>query len=240
MSETSPLSRPAAVLWDMDGTLIDSEVLWLDAELAMLSRYDIELTQELRDQMVGSGLRAAADIFRELGVQMTVAEIIAEWQDAVIAGLLASAPVWRPGAIELLASLNAVGIPSALVTMSLRTIADAVVAMLPSGSFVAIVGGDEVVMEKPHPEAYLRGAVLLGVPIEHCLAIEDSPAGLRSAHASGAVAIGVPNHVDLAQAPSHELWQTLAGVGADTLAERFMHLRGSALEKTHHLTEVLQ
>lgn len=240
MSETSSFSHPAAVLWDMDGTLIDSELVWLEVESAMLSRYGIELTQQLQDQLVGSGLRAAAGVFQDLGVPMTVTEIIAEWQDGVIAGLLANEPVWRPGAIELLASLQTAGIPSALVTMSLRPIADAVVAMLPVGSFAAIIGGDEVAREKPDPDPYLRGAALLGVPIERCLVIEDSPTGLRSAYASGAVSIGVPNHVDLDQAPKHELWPTLAGIDADALAARFIQLRGSAPEKTHYLTEVSQ
>jgi HAD superfamily hydrolase (TIGR01509 family) len=211
----------------MDGTLIDSEDVWLEAELAMLARYDITLSQEVQDQLVGSGLRAAAAVFQELGVTMTIPEIIAEWRDAVISGLLASEPKWRPGALELLASLKAAGIPSALVTMSVRPIADAVVALLPQGSFAAIVAGDEVDREKPDPEPYLRGAAALGVPIEQCLAIEDSPTGLRSAYAAGAVAIGVPNHVDLTQAPKHALWPTLLGFDAAALTAHFSELRRS-------------
>ncbi|UOQ61015.1 HAD family phosphatase [Leucobacter rhizosphaerae] len=216
---------PSAVLWDMDGTVIDSEPLWLAAELTMLSRYGIELTDDTRDRIVGSGLRAAAALFQELGVPMSSDDIIAEWTAAVIAGLHAGEPAWRPGALELLASLRAAGIPSALVTMAFREIADAVVELLPPGTFVTIVAGDEVAHEKPHPDPYLRGAAAVGVPVERCVAIEDSPTGLRSAHAAGAVAIGVPNLVDLTTAPSHELWPTLAGVDATRLAERFRSLR---------------
>ncbi|QIK64616.1 HAD family phosphatase [Leucobacter viscericola] len=212
----------------MDGTLIDSEPLWLEAELVMLARYDIELTDEVKHWLVGSGLRAAAARFQELGVPMSSDEIIAEWRDAVIAGLLKGEPAWRPGAVELLASLETAGIPSALVTMAVRPIADAVVGMLPAGSFKAIIGGDEVAKEKPDPDPYLRGAAMLGVPIEHCVAIEDSPTGLRSAHAAGAVAIGVPNLIDLSQAPSHALWPTLAGIDATILSQRFTQLRGDA------------
>ena len=215
----------AAVLWDMDGTLIDSEPLWLAAEVAMLSRYGIELTEATRDQIVGSGLRAAAALFQDLGVPMTADDIIAEWADAVIAGLQEDGPEWRPGALELLGSLRDAGIPSALVTMAFRSIADAVVALLPEGSFAAIVAGDEVEREKPDPDPYFRGAAALGVPIERCLAIEDSPTGLRSAFSSGAVAIGVPNLVDLSETPKHELWSTLTGVDAARLAERFRSLR---------------
>ena len=216
---------PSAVLWDMDGTLIDSEPLWLAAEVAMRSRVGIELTDATRDQLVGSGLQAAAALFQDLGVPMSADDIIAEWADAVIAGLHAAGPEWRPGALELLASLRDAGIPSALVTMAFRRIADAVVALLPEGTFAAIVAGDEVEREKPDPDPYFRGAAALGVPIERCLVIEDSPTGLRSAFSSGAVAIGVPNLVDLSGVPAHELWPTLARVDAARLAERFRSLR---------------
>ena len=229
---SAPLAppAPAAVLWDMDGTLIDSEPLWLATELRMLERYGIVMSDELREGMVGSGLRAAARRFQELGVPLGIDEIIGEWTEGVIAGLRAAEPAWRPGAVELLRSLGEAGIPSALVTMAVRPIADAVVGMLPAGSFAGVVAGDEVAHEKPHPDPYLRGARLLGVRIEDCLAIEDSVTGLRSAHASGAVAIGVPNLMPLEAAPAHELWPTLAGTGADRLAERFGRLRGARTE----------
>ncbi|WP_237465434.1 HAD family hydrolase [Leucobacter luti] len=219
---------PAAVLWDMDGTLIDSEPLWLATELEMLRRYDIELTDEVRDGLVGSGLRSAARVFQGLGVPLSVDEIIAEWTAGVIAGLRSTTPAWRPGALELLGSLRDAGIPSCLVTMAVREIADAVLALLPEGlEFAGVLGGDEVQREKPDPEPYLRGAELIGVPITECLALEDSVNGLRSAAASGAVAIGVPNLLSLDGVPSHELWPTLAGVDAARLSERFRFHTGT-------------
>ena len=230
LSERTADARPAAVLWDMDGTLIDSEPLWLESELAMLGRYGIELTPEVRNSLIGSGLRAAAQRFRELGVPMEVDEIIEEWKSGVIAGLAASAPLWRPGAVELLHSLRDAGIPCALVTMAVREIADAVVALLPEGLFARVVGGDEVAHEKPHPDPYLRGAQLLGVDIAECVALEDSVTGLRSAHASGAIAFGIPNLLDLAEAPAHEIWPSLDGVDAAALSERYAALRGEAAQ----------
>ena len=227
LSERTPDARPAAVLWDMDGTLIDSEPLWLDAELSMLGRYGIELTSEISDSLVGSGLRAAASRFQELGVPLGIDEIISEWTTKVIAGLAESAPLWRPGAVELLQSLRAAGIPSALVTMAVREIADAVVALLPGELFVAVLGGDEVEHEKPHADPYLRGANLIGVEITECVALEDSITGVHSAHAAGAIAIGIPNLLDLSNAPAHEIWPTLEGVDADRLTARYLALRGA-------------
>lgn len=225
LSERTPATRPAAVLWDMDGTLIDSEPLWLEAETGMLDRYGIEFTDEIRDALVGSGLQAAARRFQALGVPLSTDEIISEWTTSVVAGLSSSEPLWRPGAVELLHSLRDAGIPSALVTMAVREIADAVVAMLPEGLFVDIIGGDEVAHEKPHPDPYVRGAALVGVDISDCLALEDSVTGVTSAEASGAVAIGIPNLLDLSTSPAHEIWPTLSGIDAEALSARFAELR---------------
>lgn len=219
----------SAVLWDMDGTLIDSEPMWLEAEQAMLRRYGIEMSPETSQLMVGSGLWDAAEHFRELGVPMSADDIVAEWVAHVGESFDRGGVVWRPGARELLASLSAAGVRNALVTMSVRSLAERLVALLPEGTFSAVVAGDEVVNAKPHPEPYLRGAEALGVPIESCIAIEDSTTGLRSAAASGAVAIGVPNLVDLTQVASHALWPTLAGLDAAQLRTRFAELRASEL-----------
>ena len=222
-----------AVLWDMDGTLIDTEPLWLQAETAMLRRYGLELNQELRDNLIGSGLVAAAEIFQRIGVPMETDEIIAEWAQGVSARLKGAQPDWRPGAVELLASLKEAQIPCALVTMSVRSLADQVVDLLPEGTFSAIVAGDEVEHEKPHPDPYLRGAAALDVNISHCVAFEDSPTGLRSASASGAVAIGIPNLLPLSSAPADDLWPTLAGHTAITLKEQFRRLAGQRAVTSH-------
>lgn len=214
-----------AVLWDMDGTLIDSEPLWLEAETAMLSRYGIALTDDVREQLVGCGLRTGAEMFRSLGVPLEVDTIIDEWIDAVIDGLNRSGPSWRPGALQTLRSLADAGVPCVLVTMSVRRLAEHVVGLLPFTAFEAILPGDEVAHEKPHPEPYLRGAEAVGVDIAECLALEDSRTGLRSAAASGAVAIGVPHEVDLDDVDAHALWPTLDGVDARTIRAEFARLR---------------
>lgn len=221
-----PRLELSAVLWDLDGTIIDSEPLWLAAEQAMLDRFGIPLTAETRDRLVGTGLWEAAEQFRQMGVEMSADDIVAEWVAGVARGFDRLAPAWRPGAPELLHSLRDAGIPCALVTMSVRSLAEQVVRELPTGVFSAIVAGDEVAHAKPHPDPYLRAAAALGVPIEQCLAIEDSPTGLRSASASGAIAIGVPNLVPLDEAPAHALWPSLAGVEAGRVRAAFASLRG--------------
>nr|WP_279550597.1 HAD family phosphatase [Leucobacter weissii] len=212
-------------MWDMDGTLIDSEPLWLEAELEMLRRYGVEMTPDTHRRLIGSGLWEAAEHFRELGVPLSADDIVAEWVRGVSEGAAQQGLSWRPGARELLASLAAHGITSVLVTMSVRSFAEQVTSELPANSFAAIVAGDEVRHPKPHPEPYLLGARAAGAPIERCLAIEDSPTGLRAAVASGAVAIGVPNLIGLEGERAHGIWDSLLGVDAAGLRDRFSALR---------------
>lgn len=221
-----PRNELAAVLWDMDGTIIDSEPLWLGAEQAMLERFGVPLTAEARDRLVGTGLWDAARQFQAMGVAMSADSIVAEWVESVSQGLAEVEPAWRPGARELLLSLSEAGLPCALVTMSVRSLAEQVIAKLPPGLFDVIIAGDEVTHAKPHPEPYLRAAAALGTRIEDCLVIEDSPTGLRSAAAAGAIAIGVPNLVPLDAAPAHALWSTLSGIDAAQLSAEFRAHRG--------------
>lgn len=217
--------RPCAALWDMDGTLVDSEPLWLEIENEMLGRYGLGMSEELREAMIGTGLTEGAQRFQEFGVPLSVDEIIDEWKRGVAALIRANAPAWRPGAVELLESLGEAGIPCVLVTMSVREIADATLEMLPRGLFTAVIAGDEVEFEKPHPDPYLRGAAVLGVDIAECIAFEDSRTGLAAAHGSGAVTIGIPHQQPLDDAASHELWPSFEGVDAHRVIERFRALR---------------
>lgn len=218
MANDLPAAQLGAVLWDMDGTVIDTEPLWLRAEHAMLARYGIAMTDSVSDALVGTGLRAGAELFQSLGVPMSVDAIVAEWVRGVAQAMDETPPAWRPGAIELLESLRHASIPCVLVTMSVRELAEQVVTKLPEATFSGIIAGDEVEFEKPHPEPYLRGAASVGVPIQNCLAIEDSLPGLTSAAASGAVAVGVPHLVPLDAAPAHVRIPTLEGLtSADVL-----------------------
>lgn len=214
MTTVTDPALPAAALWDMDGTIIDSEPLWIRAEFAMLDRYGLAFPDGLETQLVGIGLTAAATLFQDLGVPLTVDEIITEWSDALIVGLANERPRWMPGSLELLAEFRGLAVPNVLVTMSVRRIADAVVALLPEGTFAAIIAGDEVEHEKPHPDPYLRGAAAVGVSASDCIAFEDSRPGAAAALASGAVVIATPGLVPLAPDAAHEVLGSLAGVDA--------------------------
>ena len=109
---------------------------------------------------------------------------------------------WRPGAVELLTACNEAGLPTALVTMSYDRFADAVVKALPRGRFDVVVTGESVDKGKPHPDAYLMAADLLGVTPAATVAIEDSPTGAASAEAAGCRVVVVPNHVEVPLTPA--------------------------------------
>ncbi|GAA4971615.1 hypothetical protein GCM10023225_11650 [Kineococcus glutinatus] len=124
---------------------------------------------------------------------------------------------WRPGARERLAGLRAAGVPTALVTMSYRSLAQEVVQLLP-GAFDVLVPGDEVARGKPAPDPYLRAAELLGVDPRECVALEDSATGVRSAEAAGCRTVAVPHLVPVPAAPGRSRVRSLADVDLAVLA----------------------
>lgn len=212
---------PAAVLWDMDGTIIDTEPLWMGAEEALVNRHGGTWTEADSLALVGSDLLEAAAYIRDKGdIPMTPPQIVDHMVGEVLRGL-ADGVTWQPGAAELLAELRTLGVPSALVTMSYRVLADAVVALLPSGTFQVVVVGDEVTNGKPHPEPYETAARRLGVDPADCVVVEDSPRGAASGLAAGARVVSIPNAVAAEPEPGMIVIDTLAGVRAADLLAMF-------------------
>jgi len=211
------MAELAAVLWDMDGTLVDTEPYWIECEHELVARHGGTWTAADAHSIVGFDLLDAGRELRSRGGVPMEPDEIANWLlDGVIARVADELP-WRPGAPELLAECLAEGIPCAMVTMSWRSLADAVIAAAPPGSFAASITGDEVTNGKPDPEPYLAAAAALGVDPRSCVAIEDSPTGVASARAAGCATLGVPHVVPVAPAPGLTLLDSLAGVDLASL-----------------------
>ncbi|WP_065570720.1 HAD family hydrolase [Microbacterium oleivorans] len=206
---TSPL--PAAVLWDMDGTLVDTEPYWMAAETPLVERFGGTWTHEDGLGMVGLGLEDAARILQGAGVRMEVHEIVAHLTDEVMRQLREEGVPFRPGARELLRGLRDAGIPTALVTMSMSRMARSITELIDFEAFDVVIGGDEVARPKPHPDPYLQACAALGVDPGDTVAFEDSITGARSAIAAGAATVGIPHMVSLDEVGAHELWPTLEG-----------------------------
>lgn len=218
---TAPL--PQAVLWDLDGTLIDSEPFWMRAEDELMAEQGIPWSHEQSMQLVGNALPNSAAILREAGVRLEAREIIDRLSGAVTEQLRREIP-WRPGALSLLSSLREAGVPQALVTMSEAPMAAAVIEGMGFDPFDARVTGDTVERGKPDPLPYLRGLeILAGLhgPLEasRCVGLEDSVPGTASAMEAGLVTVGIPLHVGLPRHADLHLLPSLDGVTPQHLGE---------------------
>jgi HAD superfamily hydrolase (TIGR01509 family) len=203
---------PAAVLWDMDGTLVDTEPYWIACEFALVAQHGGTWSTEHAHALVGNDLHTSARYIQEHGgVPLPPEEIIDILLDGVVERVRAVVP-WRPGARELLRDLVALGVPNALVTMSYQRLAATVVDVLPEGSFAVQITGDQVAHGKPHPDPYETAARRLGVDPGECVAIEDSPSGLASARAAGVPVLAVQHLVDLTPHATGPVLSTLEGV----------------------------
>ncbi|BDD82674.1 putative hydrolase [Tsukamurella pulmonis] len=187
-------SLPAAVLFDMDGTLLDSEKLW-DIAVAEFTRdLGMEITPEAREATLGN---AIDDALRKLFdfAQVPVADRdydgAERWISNRVVELFAGGIPWQPGAQRTLDALGAAGVPLVLVTNTVREITEHALGTLGRERFVATVCGDEVPSPKPAPDPYLRGAELAGVAPSDCVAVEDSPTGARSAYEAGCTVLTV-------------------------------------------------
>ena len=201
-----------AVLFDMDGTIIDSEPYWIASEQSLAAEHNGTWTTIDSLDVIGKDLNESSKLFKErTNVPLGIDEIKNLLSNDVQSKLSKEVP-WRPGAKELLLELRKRGVKTALVTMSLRRMAQQVVDAIPFDAFDVIVAGDDVVRGKPHPEAYEKAAALLGLHPSKCIAFEDSVTGLTSAEAAGTYAIGIPNIIEIPQKPGRVLWPTLEGV----------------------------
>ena len=213
------MSELQAVLFDMDGTLCDTEPAWMACETRMAAAAGVAWTIEDGLSLVGNNLVDSGRLLKErFGLDETPEQIVEQLISDVIDEVKVSGVEWRPGAIELVRALNDAGVPVALVTMSYRRFAQPIVDQMPDGVFDAVVAGDEVNRGKPHPEAYLAAADRLGVDAAGCIAIEDSPIGAVSARDAGCRVIVVPNHVPVPLSADMVERRTLSGMTVDELA----------------------
>ena len=184
-----------AVLWDMDGLLVDSEPLWTLAEIDLAAELGGEWTDEIKALVVGTRLDVAVPaILRFYGVHdgpAQVAETSAWLLDRMVQ-LFGRSMELMPGAGDLLAALDRAGVRQALVSSSYRVLVDAVLAK-GLGPFALTVAGDEVAQGKPHPEPYLTAAAGLGVDPRRCVVLEDSPSGVAAGEAAGCAVVAVPS-----------------------------------------------
>ena len=218
---STPPSALGAVLWDMDGLLVDTEPLWTVAEQEFAGRRGGTFTAEMKTAIVGTRLDLAVPLLlSHLGCPVTPAsteEGMGELLQRMVE-LYAGELVLMPGAVRLLAALAEQEVPQALVSSSYRVLVDAMLAS-GVGPFAVTVAGDEVTRGKPAPEPYLRAAAALGVDPSRCVVLEDSPSGVVSGQAAGCAVLAVPSvpGVVVPPAPRTRVVESLRAVGAGDL-----------------------
>ena len=184
-----------AVLWDMDGLLVDTEPVWTVAEIELAERLGGEWSDELKARIAGTRLEASVPTILEwYGVEATP-EVVADtatWLLDRMVELFATEVRVLPGVRELLAALHEEQVPQALVSSSYRVLVDAVLAH-GFGPFAVTIAGDEVATGKPSPEPYLLACEQLGVAPKRCVVLEDSSAGVTSGEAAGCRVVAVPS-----------------------------------------------
>ncbi|MCT2008073.1 HAD-superfamily hydrolase, subfamily IA, variant 3 [Micrococcus lylae] len=220
---------PDAVLWDMDGTLVDTEPLWNGVQRRLVAAHGGTWTDELAASLVGQALDVGARRLQAAGLDLPEEEIIAVTMEEVARGVAADTP-WRPGARQLLVELGEAGVPCALVTMSHAPLAQTLLDVAPAGVLELSVTGDEVSRGKPDPEAYTLALSRLrarhrDLDPARCVAVEDSPVGVRAAMAAGLTTVGVPSVLPLDPDAATVRWDTLAG---RTVADLAAVLPGAA------------
>ena len=220
MTSTIPAvdNRPAdgsalqAVLLDMDGTLVDTEGFWWDAEVEVFAEMGHYLDEAHREVVVGGPMtRSLGHLISVTGANATLAELSALINRRFTELIGRGVPL-MPGARRLLTELGAHGVPTALVSASHRHVIDSVLRSLGPENFALSIAGDEVVRTKPHPEPYLVAAARLGADPARCVVIEDTPTGVTAAEAAGCRVVAVPSIAPIESVPGRSVVRSLEHV----------------------------
>jgi HAD superfamily hydrolase (TIGR01509 family) len=215
-----------AVLFDMDGTLVQTEEYWGEAMFELADRLGGRMSDEARAQTVGTSMRTSMRVlYDDLDVVRSEEQLLADadWVELRAAELMAGGIRWRPGAAELLRAVAGADLGSALVTTTPRRTADIVLRLIRADlgmdPFSVTICGDEVPARKPDPAPYRQAMAALGVGPDECVVIEDSEVGIASGLAAGAAVLGVPMLQVVEPAAGLTLREDLSGVGLAELDE---------------------
>ena len=194
---TNNASFPAAILFDHDGTLVDTEPVWAAAKVALAAEFGGTWTEQDTLDCLGLSMKFTLDRLRERGVDLPDEQINERLVAKVREALAHQQVEFLPGIERFLTQVRDAQIPAAIVTNATTSIAQRTADAAPEGTFSVIIGNDETTHPKPDPQPYLLAAQRLGVAPSRCVTLEDSPSGVRSATAAGMKVIVVPGELEV-------------------------------------------
>ena len=208
-----------ALLIDMDGTLIETETRWWQAEIAVMERHGSTWTTDDQNQAIGGPLQAVIDYMA--AKSKTDASLIHdEIVDAMFNSFTNNPPVLQPGWAEVLEEAVKENLKIALVTASNRLLAEALLKSTKLDRyFEVVVTSDDLPRTKPHPDPYLHAAQSFGLDVLECLAFEDSNTGISSSLAAGMPTIAVPERVLLDARRGMRIFNGMKGLDISFLRE---------------------
>ncbi len=207
----------SAILFDMDGTLIDSEPLWLEAEIEIMEELGCNWDQQDQINCLGGPIDKTENYMQDRSNNIKPFGYFTKKLDDVMEKKLSTKLNLIPNALEIVNDCKRSELKIALVTASSGRLMSAVLKRFPVGIFDTTVSYDDVKRSKPDPEPYLLASKTLGVDITNCVVIEDSLTGVQSGLNAGAQVIGIPHLVKMPSNPNLRVVESLSEINMDRL-----------------------
>jgi HAD superfamily hydrolase (TIGR01509 family) len=207
----------SAILFDMDGTLIDSEPLWLEAEIEIMKELGCNWDQQDHINCLGGPIDKTENYMQDCSNNIKPFGYFTKKLDDVMEQKLSTKLDLIPNALEIINECKRSELKIALVTASSGRLMRAVLKRFPVGIFDTVVSYDDVKRSKPDPEPYLLAAKTLGVDITNCVVLEDSLTGVQSGLSAGAQVIGIPHLVKMPSNPNLRVVESLSEINMDRL-----------------------
>lgn len=212
----------SAVLFDMDGTLVDTEPMWLESETELMARFGYKWTNEDQANCLGGPLDRVGRYMFDLAGGVQSPEFFTDTLISLTEVHLRDGAQLMEGAQDLMSLCEGLNLPMALVSASPRVIVDAVLDNLKGHSFAISISSDDVTNVKPDPEGYLAAANFLNVAIKECLILEDSATGVAAASASGGLVVAIPHLVPISNGDRVRVVSSVSDLSRERLQDLYV------------------
>ena len=214
----------SAILFDMDGTIIDSEPLWLQAEIEVMAELGCHWDEQDQINCLGGPMERTEKYMQDRSGNVKPYGYFGQRLNEVMKLKFVKDLELMPNALELITKSKEAGLKTALVTASGRELMNSALTRFPKNSFDIAISRDDVTNSKPHPEPYLMAAKRLEVKIEECLVLEDSMTGVRAGLDSGPQVVAISHIISIANEKNLRVISSLSEITFKQLVEWYPFL----------------